>query len=269
MNEDEGLKSDIEALNQEAEEINSRVESLPAEQTTEEVEEQETESEPTGDEEVEEPKTETEGKERKGASQRIRELNEQKKAAELKAQSLEEKLAGLTGSLDRQGQMPYIPQQDEPLIKPGEEIDAVELEKRLKTREAQQLQRTQALIELNQRKSEALSKINTDSVEAIRAYPQLDPSSDDYDPELSETIYDAVEAHVQANPYKASVKSFVDKMMKPYTKAVNKEVGRERENIAKQVSQTALRPTSVRQAEKRVEDLSIEELEKKLGVYQS
>jgi hypothetical protein len=102
----------------------------------------------------------------------------------------------------------------------------------------------------------------------LRKYPQLDPDSDQFDPELSETVTEAVEAKVKSDPYNASVKGFVDKLMKPFQKAVTKEVGKMGETIAKQVSQSALRPTAVKSTEKQSKDMSLEELEAKLGVVQ-
>jgi hypothetical protein len=57
--------------------------------------------------------------------------------------------------------------------------------------------------------------------------------------------------------------------MKPYLRAVNKEVGQATENIAKQVSESALRPTSIRKEEKATADKTVEELEQELGVVQA
>ena len=57
-------------------------------------------------------------------------------------------------------------------------------------------------------------------------------------------------------------------MMKPYKRAVTKQVGQVTENIAKQVSETATRPTGVASSEKKFEELSLEEMEEKLGTVQ-
>ena len=56
--------------------------------------------------------------------------------------------------------------------------------------------------------------------------------------------------------------------MKPYRRSLDREVGQAEEKIAKQVSQAALRPTTVKAEEKRAEDKTIEELESELGLYQ-
>ena len=54
--------------------------------------------------------------------------------------------------------------------------------------------------------------------------------------------------------------------MSLFNEGIATEVGQASENIAKQVSQAALRPTSVRKSEKTASELSIAELEAKLGV---
>lgn len=58
-------------------------------------------------------------------------------------------------------------------------------------------------------------------------------------------------------------------LMKPYKRAVTKEVGRVSENLAKQVSQAATRPTSIHKSDKPLEEKSIQELERELGIVQS
>jgi hypothetical protein len=57
--------------------------------------------------------------------------------------------------------------------------------------------------------------------------------------------------------------------MKPYKAAITREVGQATENIAKQVSETALRPTSVRKPEKAAGDKTLAELEQELGIVNS
>ena len=205
--------------------------------------------------------TETEESSKKGASARIRELNTQKKVAEEKAKSLEEKLAELTSPVGDQGQMPqYDPQ--EPVIQPGEEVDANEFQKRV-------LAQADARTELRIRQSEATNRINNEAKDAVRKYPELDPESENFNKDLSDSVYEATEAHIRANPYTASVTNFVDKLMKPYKGAVAKEIGNATENIAKQVSGAALRPTSIRKEEKAASDKTIAELEQELGIVQT
>jgi len=244
------------------------------EKQPEEVAEPEVDTEPTGEVETKEEVTETEP--RKGYSKRVRELNAKAKAeakaraeAEAKAQSLAEKVAELTSSVEPQaGYQPQPLPPEQPLVAPGEEIDALELDRRLKVREANQIRRTDALIKLRGKQQDAISRITQESNEVVRKYPELDPESDTFNKDLSETVTEAVEAYIKADPYNASVKKFVAKLMKPYKQAVTKEVGKVTEDIAKQSSQSALKPTSVRKGEKSAEDKTIEELEKELGIVQ-
>lgn len=196
---------------------------------------------------------------KKGYSSRIRELNAAKKAAEDRANSLESKLAELTAPAQVYQQPTDF---NEPIVKPGEEIDAQEFERRV-------LQRADAKAELRFRQAEAINRINSEAQAVITLYPELDPDSDSFNAELSDTIAEATEAYVKSNPYNASVKQFVNKMMKPYKGAVSKEVGKATENIAKQVSQAALRPNSIKQPEKTANEKSIAELEAELGVVNS
>jgi len=126
-----------------------------------------------------------------------------------------------------------------------------------------------SLVELEVKKSEAINRINNEAAEVVRKYPELDPESDDFNRELSDTVTEAVEAHVKANPFSASVKGFVAKLMKPYQGAVTKEVGKANEQLAKQVSSAALKPTSVSKKEKSASEKTIEELERELGIVVS
>ena len=237
-------------------------ESPTQEQTAGEVEQPEVEVTA----ETEGETTETVESKKKGYEARVRELNARAKDAEAKAQSLADKLAELTsGSTTGELQIPqYNPQ--EPLIAAGEEIDVNELNKRQSEREAKILQQMRAEAELGRKQSEAIGRINNEALDSVRKYPELDPDSDSYNSELSETVTEAVEAYVKANPYSASVIKFVDKLMKPYKGAVTKEVGEVSENLAKQVSQSALKPTSIRKVEKTAREKTIEELEQELGI---
>lgn len=254
------------ALNNEAEEINS-----PAESPTGEQKAPEEATQPTVATEGEAAETEGEDQ-KKGYSQRVRELNLRAKNAEEKAQSLEEKLAEITGSVEptKTGYNPpqqYNPQ--EPLVKDGEEISVSELNKRIAAREQGLLQQADARGELRQRQSEAINRINNEAGEVVRAYPELDPENENFNKDLSESITEATEAYVRNNPYTASVKKFVARLMKPFKGAVEAEAGKASEQIVKQQSQAALRPTNVSRQEKTASEMTIAELEAKLGVVQS
>lgn len=240
------------------------VESPTTEEPTEEAEEQVEEST------EESISDEAETGQGKGANQRIRELNQRAKAAEERAKSLEERVTELTGSDESRGFENYNPQQpNRPIVQPGEELTAEELNRRIEEREQRLLQLAEARGELRNRQSQAITRHQAESGEVMKAYSQLDPNSDDFDPELSEAVTEAVEAQLKANPYSASVKKIVEKQMKPYLRAVANEVDKERENIAKQVSQSALRPTSVRKSEKTAKDKTLAELEAELGIVNS
>lgn len=201
----------------------------------------------------------------KGANQRIRELNNKAKAAEQRAiqaeeraQSLSERLAEINEPIGFQGHTPqYSPQ-----YQPGEEITQERLQ-------ADVTQAANAIVELRIKQNNAINRINNEAMDVVRKYPQLDPDSDSFDKELSESITEATEAHIRQQPYSASPKKFVEKMMKPYLRAVDNEVGKVTENIAKQVSETALRPTSVRKPEKSASEKSVAELEQELGIVNS
>jgi hypothetical protein len=204
-----------------------------------------------------EPKTEeikTEEVPHKGYEARVQELNAKAKMAEERAKSLEQRLAELTSPVG-----PALNEQYTPQVTPGQEVDVEQYKQDV-------LKTADAMVNLRIRQSEAVNRINNEAHEAISKYPQLDPDSDTFDKELSDAVTESVEAHVRANPYSASVSSVVAKLMKPYQRAVTKGVGKETENIAKQVSQTAVRPTSIQPTEKSFKELSIEEMEKKLGV---
>jgi hypothetical protein len=237
------------------EEVSDSTSSVEEPKATEEVLETPEETESTEEEPKEEEETETEDAPKKGANQRIRELNQRAKQAEAKAQSLAERLAETTGSVEPSTQ--YTPQ-----VQPGAEISPEQYQSDV-------LRAADGLVTLRIKQSEAVNKINTEANEALRAYPELDPDSESFDKELSDSITEAVDAQVRVNPYTTSVKKVVDNMMKPYRRAVSKQVGKETENMARQVSQSALRPTAVRQQEKKTEDMTIAELEAEIGIVQS
>jgi len=235
------------------EEVKLPEESSTLKETTEEVKEPKVEVAT----ETEDSKTET-AESSKGANQRIRELNAAKKAAEEKAKSLAERLEEITAQSGQPGEIPeYKPQ-----VKPGQEISEEQYQGDVhKT--------ASALVELRIKQNNAINRIQNESNDVVRKYPELDPESETFNKELSDTFTEATEAHVRANPYSASPKKFVDKLMKLYKKSVNKEVGEVTEKITKQVSETALRPTSIRKAEKSSKEKSIEELEAELGIVQA
>ena len=222
---------------------------------TEEVETPPEETESTEEVEPAETQTETEEAPKKGANARIRELNAKAKSAEEKAKGLEQQLAELTGSVEPQApSAQYTPQ-----VEAGVEITPEQYKEDV-------LKTAQTMVDLKIKQSEAVSRINNEANQVVQIYPQLDPDSDSYDKELSESVTEATLAYVKANPYTASPKKFVEKLMKPYLRAVTKEVGKATETIARQVSEAAARPTSVTtKGGKSDRDKSIAELEAEIG----
>lgn len=255
-----------ETLNENVEEENDITESSTVEaQATGDIDETNLESADKGEGESKET---VEGS-KKGYSHRVRELNTRAKEAEAKAESLASKLKELTSIPESRGYDFNRPEDNDPIVRPDEEIDAVELDKRLRDRESRILAKADALSTLRGKQQDAISRINREAESVMRKYPELDTESEGFNKELSEAISEATEAYVMKNPYDASVTKFVDKMMRPYKGAVSKEVGNMTGSMAKQVSEAATRPTSVRKEEKPAREKSIAELEAELGMVQA
>ncbi|MBU2346622.1 MAG: hypothetical protein KJ888_20725 [Gammaproteobacteria bacterium] len=257
MKKDKGVKE---------EEVKLPEEPPTSEETTEEVPEvaEETEVETKVETEEETEPVETEPAESgKSANQRIRELNQQKKDAEDKALQAEEKVKSLSERLAEITEPIGLQEQEAPIqhpqYQPGQEISPEQLQKDVTAT-------ANAIVELRLKQNNAINRIGNESKDTVRKYSQLDPENENFDKELSETVTEATEAYVRSQPYTASVSKFVDRLMKPYLGSVTKEVGKATENIAKQVSETALRPTSVRKPEKEAMDKTIAELEQELGI---
>lgn len=193
---------------------------------------------------------------KKGANSRIRELNEEAKAAKAEAESLKRKIAELTTPSQYQ---PNWEQLNQP-IKQDEngQVDAGEFEKNI-------LAKAAAIAELKLAQQQHISRVNSEAEKVIEEYSVLNPDSDNYDPELSESVSEAALSYVQANPTK-SLKKFVDGLMKPYTRSISKQVGGMQEQLTKQVAETALRPSSAPKSEKNIAEMSMKEMEEKLGI---
>lgn len=260
------MEENNEALNEQGEE-NIPTESPAEEQIPEETPDQKVEEAS----EAQEESVETEGEQGKGSQARIRELVRERNEERERAKSLEQRVSELTGPVGQRGyEPPQIPElSNEPIVSPGEEIDASELDRRIRSREQRLIQQTHAMIDLKQKQSEAVNRISNEVQSVIKLHPELDPDSESFDPDLSDAVSEATESYIKSNPYSASVVSYVNKLMRPYKGAVTRGVGKATEVIAKQVSSTALRPTSIRQPEKTAQEKSIAELEKELGVIQA
>lgn len=195
--------------------------------------------------------TETEGEKKvSGAEKRIHKLVDERDQYKQEAQSLSAKLAELTaGAQAPAGNMPpYQPSNGE--SQGGErELTIDDL-------------RTVARLEVE--KERTINRINSEAKEAQSKHPELDPSSDLFDPDINEAVTSAVELEIRANPTK-SVKELTERYMKPYRKVAERAAGQEKKVIAKQVSDEALRPSSVKPVNKSLAEKSIEELEAELG----
>lgn len=257
------MKNDDQALNEVADE--NSVATSPVDEIKAEGEVEVPDADNASTEAQPEQSTET-GESKKGFSNRVRELVKERNEARNEVKSLQQRMAELTRP-EEELKMPEY--KSEPIVNPGEEIDANELNRRIAERDQKILRNVDAIAQLRTKQSEAIMRINRESEEVMGLYPQLNPESEDFDQELSESITEATEAYVSKNPYSASPKSFVAKLMKPYTRAVSKEVGKVSESLAKQASETALRPTSLRKAEKPASEMTTAELEAKLGIVQA
>ena len=248
------------------------VEDKPTEEVEEPTEPVEVEGAPEPETEPQEEPTETEDKPKKGLNKRVRKVVSERNEARDEVKTLKDHIAQLQGS-DKPGTgpVPNFPQQaqDEPIVAPGEEIDVVELDRRIKARDNARDQRTRATVELAIKQSQAQNRIANEMDAAVKKYPELDQDSEDFNRDLSDSISSATWAQVKSAPYSASVTKIVDGLMKPYQGAVSKGVGKATKTMAKQASQAALRPTSVKQGEKDAKDKSIAELESELPHVQA
>jgi hypothetical protein len=235
-----------EALNPVAEEQTAQTES-PAEDQTVEV------SDPVSTEAPAVPK--------KGAQARIRELSAE-------TRSLKDRIAELTNPVGLSApRVPYQPQENRPLVGADESIDGAELERRMQEREQRILQQANQMVDFKTQQHLAIQRINQETVEVVGKFKELDPESEFFDKELSDAIYESVEAKVKTDPT-ASVKDFVTKQMKLYKREVAREEARDSAVIAKQAAQSAIRPSQTKPVDTKFEDLSIEEMRSKLGYAQ-
>lgn len=230
----------------------SNVDASPAveEQTSEE---QVTEGQ-SEQEQVEAPDTETQSEsERKPtrAERRIRDLVEENKR--LKEQS---------NQFSPQDQSLQFPQYE-----PGEEIQPERLQQDV-VQTANAIAQLQTQNQIQQ--FEARTNLDKD-VEVLPAkFPELDENSPNYNPVLEEKISEAYKARAFKNgQLDPSVRladvaqDFID-----VARAAAKQSSADMRNaVAKQADETAVRPTTSAKSEKTPDDMSIEELEAKLGFH--
>lgn len=243
------MDDEQKAVNEDLEVENEIVESPPTEQEA-------TQTEAPVEDAQEEVSDSPKEEKTKPVEKRIHKLVEEREREKAEKESLAKQVEDLTEQLSsKQEGLPQVP-----TVEPGSEITPEQYKEDL-------IRTAQSIAQLEVQRQRIIDTINKEAYESMQDHPELNPKSGPgvFDKELSETITEAVKAQVQANPT-ASVKKLVNNLMKPYRRAVDKQVAETTEAITKQVSESALRPSQVRGEEKPFEDLTPEEMEKKLGV---
>lgn len=206
--------------------------------------------EPEAEKEVPEKVTEAKPVEKR-IHKLVDERNRERQEKESLARQVEELTTILSGQ--PQGVTPY-----NPTVEPGAEVTPDQYKRDV-------VRTAQSIAQLEVQKERIINQINKEAQESVTEYPELNPKSEVFDKELSDTITESVRAQIQINPT-ASVKKLVNRLMKPYHRSVDKKVAETTEQVAKQASESALRPSQVKAVEKPLEDMSLEEIEKKVGV---
>lgn len=228
---------------------------VPQEALNEPVEADVTESptvEPTEAQPVEEsqPIEQDDSKPKRGAESRIRELVSEKKQLEAERNQYAE-------LLQQSQQMPIPENLSE------EQYRALATDANYATLKVQELERKMAQKDFS---------TEVDLVE--QTYPELNPKSDKYDEKLAESMAKAYESGFVVKDRngnfagtKMSLKEFTDMMIQPYREALVKGAAQTSEALSQQASEAVVTPESSQTSEpKAFEDLSIKEMEAKLGV---
>jgi hypothetical protein len=192
----------------------------------------------------------------KPVEKRIHKLVDERDRERERAESLARQVEELTGQIT--GNQGVSPQQYTPTVQPGTEVTPEQYQ-------ADIARQADAIVQMRLNQERIVNTINKEAAEAMKLNPELDPTSEVFDKELSDTIVEAVKAQVQVNP-SASVKKLVNQMMKPYRRSIEKKVAETTETITKQVSESALRPSQVKPQEKPFDQLTPKEMEEKLGI---
>lgn len=238
------LKEEEQAINAKAEE-NSQSDSPTEETNTSEVEDEAVQPEKT-EKSTEETDTEDDRKV-SGAEKRIHQLVDERDRERREKETLAQKLEELTSQAQNPGDFPQY------------QRDGADGERELTLDDL----RTIARLEVE--KERTVNRINSEAREVQKLYPELDKDGDSFDPDVNEAVTTAVWLEIQRDPSQ-SVKKLTDKYMKPYLKAAERAVGQEKQNLAKQVSETALRPSAIKGTEKKFHEKTIEEMEQELDI---
>lgn len=134
-------------------------------------------------------------------------------------------------------------QQDMLDVNPGEELTVEEYKKRLQQAEERGASRAQSLVQLEMARQRRLDQIDRDIHKVEDDFPQLNPDSDDYDPDLSKAVTKALKQMVN-NDINTDVYKEVEGFMKPYQRARKSISAEEKKEAAKQIAESASRPSS-------------------------
>lgn len=222
----------------------------PESQIEEPVEQPEAPEAPAEEEAGEQPE-ETRGT---SAKERIQELAHEKNELRGEVRNLRDELTQFDNPYNgfQPPVAPFIPQ-----VQPGQEITLEQYQQDV-------ARAASSVVELRLQQERNMTRQQNELAQSMDTYKALNPDAKDFDQDLSNSVTEAVAAYMRANPT-GSPKKFIDNMMKPYMKSVEKAVGNQTATVAKQVAQTALRPTQVKSSEKSAKDMTLEELEQKLG----
>ena len=233
--------------------INEDVKNIPKDPSTFESSALEVEEPEVKPEKTETSTEETEAKDEKltGAEKRIHQLVDERNKAKAEAEDLSSKLAELTSASAGEGYNPNNLPSDG--ASQGEERELT-------------IDDLRAVARLEVEKERTVNRINSEAAEAQKLHPELDKTSDEFDPEVNEAVTTAVWNEVRNNPTLSVIK-LTEKYMRPYRKAAEKAVGQEKADLVKQVTDGALRPSNIKVAEKKWADKSIEEMEAELPIH--
>lgn len=249
MDEETTVPAENEIVAEESNVVASPAEEPKTSETTEETEV----SAPSAEEQTEET---TESQERKPsrAERRIRDLTSRLKEAEQQPNQ----------SMFGQRQAP------QPMFENGREYTAEELEQRMVQR-ANDISAIQTQSQLNQYKAE----VNLDrDIEVIPTkFPELDDASDDYVPELVETIEEEFKAKAYRNGVLDPSVRLADvaaSHVRAARAAAKKATAKTRASVAETQDTAAIKPGAGTKQEKSISDMTsaeIEEMMRKQGKY--
>jgi len=183
-----------------------------------------------------------------GAEKRIHALVDERDEYKAKVEDMSSRLAELTTETQDNADTPQFNQS--PDTSGDRELTIDDL-------------RTIARLEVEKEKT--VNRIQSEGREAIRTYPVLDQSSSDFDADVNEAITSAVYLEIQKNPNQSVIK-LTEKYMKPYLKAAENAVGKEKDELVKQVNDTVLRPSTIKGSDKKFHEKSLNEMEQELGI---